>query len=143
MYHLKHSLRIFIFLGFPMALCNSSLAQKALDVNLLTGSAQVSIPIGVLTSGDIVYPVSFNYWGGGVKVDDYGQRFGLGWSFSAEAAVRREVRGFPDDVEVATGTGNPVYKGWIRTGNAANAVDNFTIAWNDFSYVFLFTLWEI
>ncbi|HWR33565.1 MAG TPA: PKD domain-containing protein [Chitinophagaceae bacterium] len=110
-----------------MALCNSSLAQKALDVNLLTGSAQVSIPIGVLTSGDIVYPISFNYWGGGVKVDDYGQRFGLGWSFSAEAAVRREVRGFPDDVEVATGTGNPVYKGWIRTGNAATAVDNFTI----------------
>jgi hypothetical protein len=50
----------------------------------------------------------------------------LGWSFSAEAGVRREVRGFPDDVEISTGTGP--YKGWIRTGNAANAVDNFTIS---------------
>ncbi len=125
---IKLKLRFFYLLGFPIILCNSSVAQKVVDVNLLTGAAQVSVPVGAVQSGDISFPLAFNYYGGGARVEDYGERYGIGWSFSAEAFVSREVRGFPDDLQFGS---SPVITGWIRSGNVAGAVENFAISNDD------------
>jgi hypothetical protein len=113
---------------FLLIFHSSAKPQKIVDVNLLTGAAQVSVPAGSVQAGDINFPLVFQYNGGGVKVEDYGTRYGIGWSFTAEASVIREVRGFPDDVEYVGGTGYSTIKGWLRNTGTGTAVENFSIA---------------
>ncbi len=117
-------LALFVF----VCVSQTSVAQKLVNVNLLTGAGNIPISLGQVTAGDISYPLALSYYAGGLKVNDYGERYGLGWSSTIDAAIIRQVKGFPDDIEYNGGTGYSTIKGWIRPGTISANVEGFSIA---------------
>lgn len=121
------SLRCNILFLFLISV-QSLFAQKLVNVNLLTGTGSISLPLGQVSAGEISYPLGLTYYAGGLKVNDYGEKYGLGWSSTIDAAIVRQVKGFPDDVEYNGGTGYSTIKGWIRSGTISANVEGFNIA---------------
>jgi hypothetical protein len=105
-------------------------SQKAVNVDLLTGVANVTIPVYMIQRGDISIPIVYYYRASGIRVEDYDQRFGLGWRLSLEAGITRNLRGFPDDVIYQANAGYSSVYGWLRSGatNIPGKVENFSIA---------------
>jgi len=100
---------------------NKVVAQNVVDVNTITGTANISIPIYQVSIGDLSASVALTYSTLGLKVANYDNSYGQGWNLIASASVTREVRGFPDDVEYQSDASYSVIKGWIRSGNNAPA----------------------
>jgi len=105
------------FLGASSA----SLAGSSADVDLYTGTAQVSIPICQMVSKELTIPVSLYYTGArGIRVQDYAGPAGLGWQLNAGGGISRVVRGYPDEFP----------NGYLGTGlwgqKVANALSNST-----------------
>jgi len=136
---------------FPKAV----FSQNLVNVNNLTGTANVTIPITSVYVGDLSAPVALSYNASGLRVEDYDNSFGLGWRLIADASITRQVRGFPDDVEYQSDASYPVIKGWIRSGNAvrqtiqslslanggstvdcAGEISDATTIANNFSYIY-------
>jgi YD repeat-containing protein len=130
-------------LGFPSpnnSFLNTVGGGSGVGVDLYTGTAQVNIPLCVLSSRALNIPVSLSYTAGrGVKVQDYATSVGLGWQLSAGGSISRVVRGLPD--EFAKG-----YLGTFRFGRKIkqNLVDNVPLTaadykaitgWDGLSYV--------
>ncbi|HEY4151409.1 MAG TPA: hypothetical protein VGM41_20865, partial [Chitinophagaceae bacterium] len=72
----------------------------AVPVNFYTGMPNVSVPIynyGSAGSG-LSWPVSLEYFSGGIRVGESPGSVGLGWNFNATGAITRTVRGMPDDL---------------------------------------------
>jgi hypothetical protein len=119
------------FLFFPFFfLCLSlhSMGQTSVQVDPNTGQASMNIPIWTVNSGDLAYPISLNYLGGGVKVNDTEQTAGMNWSISNPGVVYREVRGLPDDfVGPKAGVTNDTRNGWLH-GSVARLINNFSPA---------------
>ncbi len=112
------TLSIFIFcVTFFLPL--HAVSQNIVNVNNLTGTAGAAIPIYNVSVGDLSASVSLAYNATGIKVEDYDYSCGLGWRLVANASVRREVRGFPDDIEYQGNSSYAVIKGWMRSGNSA------------------------
>jgi hypothetical protein len=92
------------------------------SVDLLTGRAQVSIPLWTISYSDVSVPISIWHHGGAIRVEEGEGSCGLGWNMSAGGAVSRQVRGLPDDYSLA----DDDRKGWLLASNAnAIAVHNF------------------
>ena len=66
-------------------------------VSYHTGIPQIGIPLCSITNTDINIPISLNYHGSGIRVDELASRVGLGWSLSGMGSITRSVRGIPDD----------------------------------------------
>lgn len=66
-----------------------------LPVDLYTGRIDVSIPIYTIKQGNITYPISLNYHGGGIKVDERSSNVGLGWSMT-QTVITRKIQGGND-----------------------------------------------
>ena len=113
--HIKmKALHIF---SFALSLfITGAFAQNNVSVDPLTGSAQVSIPIWQLAEGDISVPISINYAGGGVRVEQGEGSAGMSWDLAAGGAVYRDMRGLPDDCRETTA---PYRKGWLYNNNAS------------------------
>ena len=94
-------------------------AQNIVNVNNLTGTANVTIPIFNVSVGDLSAPVALTYNAQGLQVENYDNSFGQGWRLIANSSITREVRGFPDDIEYQSDPSYSVIKGWLRSGNAA------------------------
>lgn len=107
-----------ILLAFTIAIIFQSQAQ---EVDLLTGRAQVSIPLWTLSYGDLDVPISVWHHGGALRVEEAEGSCGMGWNLSAGGAVHRQVRGLPDDYKQA----NDSRRGWLFDGNGA-AINNLT-----------------
>jgi len=101
---------------------NNSFSQDN-DVNLFTGKPIVSIPIWNVNSEGLSHPISLNYNGGGVKVDAYAGKAGIGWNLSAGGIISRELRGLPDEDSVA---GNRTRLGWLVNNHSIIGNLNFT-----------------
>lgn len=69
----------------------------ALSVGMFTGAANASIPLYDLKVGSLAVPVSLNYSGNGLKVDEIPGRTGLGWNLSTAGVISRIVHDLPDD----------------------------------------------
>ncbi len=108
-----------IWLAHPFV----SLSQS---VDPLTGRAQVSIPLWTISNGDISIPISAWHHGGALRVDEVEGSCGLGWNLSAGGAISRQVRGLPDDYNVA----NDSRKGWLFNSNAS-AIQGFSLSVDD------------
>ncbi|MBU8883829.1 hypothetical protein KSK37_12100 [Kaistella sp. DKR-2] len=67
------------------------------EVNLSTGIPKISIPIYNIVMGNINYPISLDYYAGGIKVDEISSNVGLGWSLIGKGLVTRVVKNLPDD----------------------------------------------
>lgn len=106
-----------LFLG-TMITCgaiSSSYGQGEIPVDMFTGTPRVGVPLWTVTERDISVPIGLLYSANGVRVNESSGPVGIGWSLSAGASVRREVRGLPDDF---SGSATEQRQGWILTGNS-------------------------
>lgn len=65
-------------------------------INESMGIITPEIPIGTYKAGSITLPISINYSGNGVKVDQAATWTGINWSIAAGGAITRQVRGEDD-----------------------------------------------
>lgn len=69
-----------------------------IPLSLFSGRVAVSIPLAEMTDGVHKIPVTLDYSGGGIKVDQYPSSTGLGWVLNVGGCITRQVRGsFPDE----------------------------------------------
>jgi hypothetical protein len=77
---------------------SASLGKYAgINVGLVSGMANISVPLNEFTSNNLHVPLSVNYSSNGLKVDEIASRVGLGWTFNAGGAITRTVSGLPDE----------------------------------------------
>lgn len=102
------------------------------SVQLYTGALNVGVPLYSLKSRSLDLPISLNYNGSGVKVNDLGSWVGLGWSLNAGGVVSRVMRGLPDEYNGnmdLKGRNLPA-KGWlnpeVRGNSGLDLLDYFT-----------------
>ncbi|RZJ72574.1 hypothetical protein [Flavobacterium sp.] len=65
-------------------------------VNYHNGTANISIPLYSVKSGNHQLPLTLSYHSSGIKVEDEATWVGLGWNFQPEATIFQEVRGMRD-----------------------------------------------
>jgi len=71
------------------------------QVNMYSGTPDISIPIYVFKGREIDLPVSLTYDASGIKVEQLATQVGLGWNFNAGGRISRIVNGNPDDFQSA------------------------------------------
>ncbi len=77
---------------------SSAFSQEKVDVNYLTGATDVTIPIYTVVRGDISLPVSLQYIGSGVHVNDMDGTVGVGWQLNTGSGmITRQLKDLPDD----------------------------------------------
>jgi len=69
----------------------------AIPVGPYTGTANISIPLYTIKSGDLTLPVSLSYHSSGNKTEEMASSVGLGWSLNAGGVITRSIRGLPDE----------------------------------------------
>jgi hypothetical protein len=106
--------------SFPAAF-----GQNRVDVNPLTGTVGVAIPVYQIKKGNVSVPVTLVYGGRGIKPKDVESSAGIGFYLSAGGQISREVRGLPDDCQ-KDNSGNDRL-GWLYNNNGTS-ISNFTIA---------------
>ncbi len=79
---------------------------EEINVDRSTGKIQVNVPIYTLSNGSYTLPLGFNYSGGGHKVAEIVNEFGLGWSFSGWGSMYRSVNGGFKDEDASVGFHN-------------------------------------
>ncbi len=95
----------------------SNSAIQAQSVDLLTGRAQVSIPLWTISNADISIPISVWHHGGALRVQEGEGSCGMGWNLSAGGgAVSRQVRGLPDDYKKSYDN----RRGWLFDSNSSD-----------------------
>jgi len=72
--------------------------QKFTDVpvSYYTGLPDISINLFNIKEGEITIPITIQYHGGGIKVDEEASQIGLGWSFSVGASFLQNIAGKDD-----------------------------------------------
>lgn len=66
-------------------------------VSPYTGNVDISIPLHTIKYGNHELPITLNYIGGGVKIDNHPGWVGLNWMLSAGGAITRSIRTKPDE----------------------------------------------
>lgn len=67
-----------------------------IPVGYYTGIPETNVPVYTIKTKNITLPISLNYHGGGIKVEEVASNVGLGWTLSAGGAIIQQVRGLPD-----------------------------------------------
>ncbi len=91
---------------------------------LNTGNMNFSVPIYTITTGGDSWPISLQYSYGGLILEEKQSLVGLGWRLQATGAVRREVRGKPDE--------HP--NGYFGVNNRGSRVKSYVDDGVNFSY---------
>lgn len=68
-------------------------------VNPSTGIPEISVPLYVIESSQLTYPISLSYHASGIKVEDVAGPVGTGWSLNAGGMINRIMRDRPDEQE--------------------------------------------
>ncbi len=84
-----------------------------LPIGISSGTAQFSLPIYTVQSGNLKLPISLNYSSNGVKVDEMATRVGINWNLNAGGVITRVVLDKADDETFAPPT---FYHGPINWG---------------------------
>lgn len=74
-----------------------------IPINEFTGMVSANIPLYTLKSGKISVPVSLNYSGAGVKVNQTATWTGINWTLSAGGVITRTINDAPDEKETIQG----------------------------------------
>jgi YD repeat-containing protein len=69
-----------------------------IPVSYFSGRADVSVPLGDVSIGDIKIPITLSYHGGGIKPDHHAGWVGLGWNLNAGGTITRKVNGGVDEI---------------------------------------------
>lgn len=96
--------------------------QVDFEVDHVSGTPQILIPIWELRTADLVVPVSITHHGQSLKVDEGAGPAGMGWSLQGGGGVYRTVRGLPDDYSAASPDNR---KGWLLN-SIASTINAFT-----------------
>jgi len=67
-------------------------------INEFTGMVSANIPLYAYKAGQLELPISLNYSGGGVKVDQLSTWTGVNWSLNAGGVISRTIHDNPDEV---------------------------------------------
>lgn len=103
-----------------------AIAQKNnVNVNPLTGTANVVFPLYEFKRGQVDVPINISYAASGIKPKDVEGTAGMGWQFNAGGQITRQVRGLPDDC--LKDNTNLDRKGWMNNTNATK-INSFSIA---------------
>lgn len=68
-----------------------------IPVGHYTGTPEISLPLAQVKQGGLSVPVSISYHGSGIRVEEFANWTGIGWTLNAGGAVTRVIRGLPDD----------------------------------------------
>jgi hypothetical protein len=68
------------------------------SINEFTGMVSKTIPLYNYKAGQLELPISLNYSGAGIKVDDLPSWVGMNWTLSAGGVITRSVRDIADEV---------------------------------------------
>jgi hypothetical protein len=118
---------LYPLLFFVLIFTKHTSAQNLVNVNQLTGAANIQIPLYTIQSGQAVLPISISYTATGVRPKDVEGTAGMGWQLNVGGQITRVVRGIPDDV-VKDNLGNTML-GWMSASNSgANAIPGFSIS---------------
>ncbi|MGX5688169.1 PKD domain-containing protein [Arcticibacter tournemirensis] len=118
--------KLLIFNLMLLMQCGLAFAQNNIvQVDHLTGTANVQIPLFSIKNGNISVPVSLVYSGKGIKPKDIEGTAGMGWDLDAGGTITREVRGLPDDSKKDLAGNDRL--GWIYNNNGTK-ISNFSIA---------------
>jgi hypothetical protein len=69
-----------------------------IPVGYSTGVPNISIPIYEIKIGKIDIPISLDYHGSGIKVNDISSGVGIGWALNAGGIISRNMVGRPDEM---------------------------------------------
>jgi hypothetical protein len=98
----------------PLAPNAAALAKYGeIPVSYHTGTANVSIPLYTLQSGDIQFPIELSYHTGGIRVNELAGWTGLGWTLNAGGVVTRTLMD-KDDLNSTALTPEVVTKGQLQ-----------------------------
>lgn len=126
---------------------NASVLGKygELPVSYYTGTADISIPLYTIQSGDITIPISLSYHTGGIRVNELAGWTGLGWALNAGGVVSRRLidkddltEVLPQKVEIITGGMFPggayaiPHQGFSGTSYGITTVSASTYDFEDF-----------
>jgi YD repeat-containing protein len=105
-----------LFSLFAILITMPSFAQlNMVNVDPLSGAANVTIPITTVSSGMASASINLSYSGNGVKVKDVEANAGIGWQVTGGGSISRELRGLPDDVKKDHLNNNRL--GWLYNTN--------------------------
>ncbi len=76
-----------------------------------TGVPNISVPLYTIKLKDFSFPISANYHGGGIKVEETASSIGLGWSLSSGGMITRSVKDKPDDAYSNCIVSRAIYEG--------------------------------
>ena len=68
-----------------------------LPIDEFNGKVQANIPLYEYVAGQLKLPISLNYYGAGVKVNDIPTQVGINWTLEAGGIITRELRDLPDE----------------------------------------------
>jgi hypothetical protein len=77
-------------------------------VSYFTGIPSINIPLYVIRTKDFTLPITLNYVGGCIKVEEEATWVGLGWKLNYGGTISRKQRGLYDE-QVFMRPNNKVY----------------------------------
>jgi len=86
-----------------------------IPVGYYTGTANISIPLYMISESGIEIPISLNYHSSGIKLADEATWVGLGWSLAPEGSIIQEVRGIRDQYDINFGSSATSFKSRFNT----------------------------
>lgn len=81
----------------PSPSSSTAARYSEVPVDLSTGVPQISMPLYVIESAKLSYPVSISYHASGIKVNDIAGPVGTGWSLNCGGIINRIMRNRPDE----------------------------------------------
>jgi len=75
----------------------SAARYSEVPVDLSTGIPQISLPLYVIQSAKLSYPISMSYHASGIKVNDVAGPLGTGWTLNSGGLINRIMRNRPDE----------------------------------------------
>lgn len=118
--------KIFLLQGLLCLLGLSTVAQPSIPVDPVTGRAQISVPLGEVSYGNLSVPIVLVYNGSGVKPQASEGSGGMNWDLIAGGKISRDLRGLPDDFYSAS----DARRGWL-TMNYAQQINDFAFVADD------------
>jgi len=91
-------------IGLPSPTAFELTKYGNVPVNESSGRISPGIPIYNYVAGKLSLPISLNYSGNGVKVDQLSSWTGINWNLNAGGVITRLVRGRPDEYSYYGGT---------------------------------------
>jgi len=96
-----------------------------MPVSLYTGVANTSIPLYDINVDNIDIPITLNYHGRGMGVEEMAPRVGIGWSLDYGGMISRQIRGLGDDATIFGYLHENFYNDVFTNASVNNSVYNY------------------